>query len=332
MQTMYGRLFLCTLVGYTILFIIYLIYAKYTLNHSQTEIKECYVEHIHKADSLYFNLAEYNRNIMVGFQKVNDAVITDSLLKVTLTNAHALSKGQYEKLILLIHNHFNEIELLHNKYDEKLLSDSLRLSTERGLLEGQTKTMIDLHLNKVEHEYSNITMWGAILTILFLVFSFYSIYKMDELIQQGNEGVKEIKRVKREGERVVEKLEIEGNALIENTKTKVNTIVVRQQRRMAESINMLEQKRNEIETQYGESLRGLSLAKENFDTQGLKILADLTAQIDDMLKEKEDVLNSKQREFDRLLIEAASLYEQIKARKNVIEEDQVQSSCGEVAK
>lgn len=32
---------------------------------------------------------------------------------------------------------------------------------------------------------------------------------MDELIQQGNEGVKEIKRVKREGERVVEKLEIE---------------------------------------------------------------------------------------------------------------------------
>ena len=64
----------------------------------------------------------------------------------------------------------------------------------------------------------------------------------------------------------------------------------------------------------------------------MKILADLTAQIDDMLKEKEDVLNSKQREFDRLLIEAASLYEQIKARKNVIEEDQVQSSCGEVAK
>ncbi len=46
MQTMYGRLFLCTLVGYTILFIIYLIYAKYTLNHSQKEIKECYVEHM----------------------------------------------------------------------------------------------------------------------------------------------------------------------------------------------------------------------------------------------------------------------------------------------
>ena len=52
MQTMYGRLFLCTLVGYTILFIIYLIYAKYTLNHSQKEIKECYVEHIHKAVSI----------------------------------------------------------------------------------------------------------------------------------------------------------------------------------------------------------------------------------------------------------------------------------------
>ena len=66
---------------------------------------------------------------------------------------------------------------------------------------------------------------------------------------------------------MVEKLEIEGNALIENTKTKVNTIVVRQQRRMAESINMLEQKRNEIETQYGESLERFRFSKENFDTK-----------------------------------------------------------------
>lgn len=73
----------------------------------------------------------------------------------------------------------------------------MRLQNERALLENQIKSMIDLHLNKVEHEYSNLTMWAAILTILFLVFSFYSIYKMDELIQQGNEGVKDIRSLKK---------------------------------------------------------------------------------------------------------------------------------------
>ena len=59
-----------------------------------------------------------------------------------------------------------------------LKEDSLRLQNERVLLENQIKSMIDLHLNKVEHEYSNLTMWAAVLTILFLVFSFYSIFKM----------------------------------------------------------------------------------------------------------------------------------------------------------
>ena len=76
------------------------------------------------------------------------------------------------------------------------------------MLEIQTKSMIDLHLNKVEHEYSNLTIWAAILTILFLVFSFYSIYKMDELLQQGNEGVKDIRSLKKSGEDLIEKLEI----------------------------------------------------------------------------------------------------------------------------
>ena len=67
-------------------------------------------------------------------------------------------------------------------------------------MEGQIKNMVDLHLNKIEHEYNNITLWAAILTILFLVFSFYSIYKMDELIQQGRDGVLDIKQLKSDGE------------------------------------------------------------------------------------------------------------------------------------
>ena len=31
--------------------------------------------------------------------------------------------------------------------------------------------MLQLHLDRIEHEHSNVTLWGAVLTILFIVFA-----------------------------------------------------------------------------------------------------------------------------------------------------------------
>lgn len=206
MQTKYGTLFLWTLIGFAVVFIGYLFWSHCSLKHSQEQIRKDYIAHIQKADSLYIHWTEYNNAVIQNSQKVNNAMLADSIIKLTLSNRYRLSRNQYNKLILVLNSHFAKMDSLHKQYDEKLLRDSLRLNTEREILEGQTKTMIELHLNKIEHEYSNITMWGAVLTILFLVFSFYSIYKMDELIQQGNEGVKDIKDLKKEGRQNLDQL------------------------------------------------------------------------------------------------------------------------------
>ena len=126
----------------------------------------------------------------------------------------------------------------------------MRLCNERTLLEIQTKSMIDLHLNKVEHEYSNLTIWAAILTILFLVFSFYSIYKMDELLQQGNEGVKDIRSLKKDGEILIEKLEATSKSELEKTRNQIDVFIEEQQNRMIQTLSYFEnestKKLNEI--------------------------------------------------------------------------------------
>lgn len=126
----------------------------------------------------------------------------------------------------------------------------MRLQNERVLLENQIKSMIDLHLNKVEHEYSNLTMWAAVLTILFLVFSFYSIFKMDELIQQGNEGVKDIRSLKKDGENLIENLEATSKSEIEKTKNQIDDFIKEQQNRMIQTLGYFEKentkKLNEI--------------------------------------------------------------------------------------
>ena len=143
MQTKYGILFLYTLIGFAAIFIIYLFYSHYSLKQSQKQIRKDYIEHIQKADSLYIHWTEYN-NTLSG-QKVNNTVFRDSIIKSTLSNRYKLSRNQYDNLILVLNSYFAKIDSLHRQYDEKLLRDSLRLNTERELLEGQTKTMLELH-------------------------------------------------------------------------------------------------------------------------------------------------------------------------------------------
>ncbi len=139
----------------------------------------------------------------------------------------------------------------------------MRLGVERELLNGQTKTMVNLHLNKIEHEYSNITMWAAILTILFLVFSFYSIFKMDELIQQGNEGVKDIRRLKRNGKQEVDSLQARIKEIIAVTKTEIDSFIQDQQKRIDETLKAVTERSNEIERLSNDSLNDY---KKKFDT------------------------------------------------------------------
>ena len=204
----YAKLFLIVLSIYTVIFMGCQIFAIYNLNSSQNKIKNYYIEHIERVDSLYCKLGSNNKAILSTYMQ-------DSIYN-------------------------NDIDLLYAEYDKVLREDSLRLRNERILLEMQTKSMIDLHLNKIEHEYSNITIWAAILTILFLVFSFYSIYKMGELIQQGNEGVKDIRNLKKSSEDIIEKLEATSKSEIENTRAQIDGFINEQQNRMMQTLSYFE--------------------------------------------------------------------------------------------
>lgn len=214
----YAKLFLIVLSIYTAIFMGYQIFAICSLNSSQDKIKNYYLNHIERVDSLYCNLGSNNKAILSTY-------LQDSI---------------YNK----------NMELLYMEYEKVLKEDSLRLYNERSLVEMQTKSMIDLHLNKVEHEYSNLTMWAAILTILFLVFSFYSIYKMDELIQQGNEGVKDIRSLRKDSEDLIENLETTSKSEIEKTRNQIDEFINEQQNRMIQTLGYFEEenakKLNEI--------------------------------------------------------------------------------------
>ena len=302
----YGKLFLAVLTAFSITFLIFLICENKEFCNSQEDIKQSYVEHIQKADSLYWDMVTYNKDFTSHLSDANATLLTDSLIKLTLGTKLRLSSEQYNCLHEIISSHFAGITQLHEKYDSKILRDSLLLVTERQVLEGQVKTMLDLHLNKVEHEYSNITLWAAILTILFLVFSFYSIFKVDDLVHQGHEGIFEIRNLKKDGDDSIqtirtngETIQKENEANLEKAKTRVSNFIDSQQKIVIETIAAINKRIDGVKKESEQSIREVATINEKIDNllkDSVGALSDKLLQIekkyDEELRSKVDVLNS----------------------------------------
>lgn len=298
MATSYGKFFLSITGLFCCLFIGYLCYSSYTLNLSQKRIKDYYINHINKTDSLCFSISAYNTALIENIQKANNALLADSLLKYTLGSKQKLSENQYKDLSTIISNYYNQSIKIQEQHQSKLSRDSLQFNAERTLLEGQTKAMIDLHLTKIDHEYNNITMWAAILTILFLVFSFYSIFKMDELIQQGREGVKDIKRLKKVGDDSIAYIKAKNNEQITKLKEDTEQIIKEHREKLEGISSNFSVQQNDLYRRADEYLNGL---RRNSDEQSQKILSEYYNILQEQSKTYTQKINEKTEGFESKL-------------------------------
>ena len=80
---------------------------------------------------------------------------------------------------------------------------------------------------------------------------------MDELIQRGNEGVKDIRSLKKSSEDIIEKLEATSKSEIEKTRTQIDDFIGTQQQRMVHTFRLIDDERtnklNEINKCFAEA-------------------------------------------------------------------------------
>lgn len=84
----------------------------------------------------------------------------------------------------------------------------------------ETKDLLEMQFAKIQHESESLEIWVGLLTVVFLIFSFYSLFKTDELVKQGRDGLKELSSLKRKGEDKLSVLEQEGNKKIQEIDSK----------------------------------------------------------------------------------------------------------------
>lgn len=54
--------------------------------------------------------------------------------------------------------------------------------------------MLSLHIDKIDNDYSIVGIWGAVLSIIFLTFGFFAIFKIEESRAEANKVLTDVRQ------------------------------------------------------------------------------------------------------------------------------------------
>ena len=133
----------------------------------------------------------------------------------------------YEMKNVILSNDTNVIansqELLN-----QLHNDSAMFRREVLLSQKEMNSLISLHIDKVENDYAQIGIWGGILSVIFIIFGFFAIFKIEET---KTEAKTLLNNIEEQGKKVSDKINILQeqasvlNNFLNSTKSDYNTFI-----------------------------------------------------------------------------------------------------------
>jgi len=133
----------------------------------------------------------------------------------------------YEMKNVILSNDTNVIansqELLN-----QLHNDSAMFRREVLLSQKEMNSLISLHIDKVENDYAQIGIWGGILSVIFIIFGFFAIFKIEETKTDANRILNDVEEQADQASNKIGDLQnqaAELNKYINSTKLECNTFL-----------------------------------------------------------------------------------------------------------
>lgn len=155
------------------------------LRQAQEQILCSHNKHIAKVDSLYI---EMKSMLWVNNNQIENDVLCliDSLSSVPYKRQQQINIAMYDALQkLLIRDRNSDFYL-------QLQRDSVLCQYEQYIAQNQIKSMLSLHLDKIDNDYAKLGLWGAVLSIIFIAFGFFAIFKIEETKLQAYDVLKDV--------------------------------------------------------------------------------------------------------------------------------------------
>ena len=141
----------------------------------------------------------------------------------------------------------------------QLHNDSAMFRREVLLSQKEMNSLISLHIDKIENDYAQIGIWSGILSVIFIIFGFFAIFKIEETKTDANRILKDVEGQAGQASNKIGELQnqaAELNKYINSTKLECNTFIADRAKEFEEltkdirglDIEKVKQLINDIET------------------------------------------------------------------------------------
>lgn len=110
----------------------------------------------------------------------------------------------------------------------QLHNDSAMFRREVLLSQKEMNNLISLHIDKIENDYAQIGIWSGILSVIFIIFGFFAIFKIEETKTDANRILKDVEEQAGQTSNKIGELQnqaAELNKYINSTKLECNTFI-----------------------------------------------------------------------------------------------------------
>lgn len=164
--------------------------------------------------------------------------------------------------------------LKHTNDTASVNKDSICFVGDRELLSlmevnnSSLKSMLEMQYNKLQSEYTALTLWASALMIVFLIFSIYSMFKIDEMQKQGREVLNNLDTMKKNAKEISQAIEKNSEDEIKNIKDKskeeIDKIAEQTNIKLRELTGSIEAERNKLEVLINEKAEDFNKQVEQY--------------------------------------------------------------------
>lgn len=186
---------------------------------SQDKIIASNTYHMEMLDSILLKMhGDASSNFAINQNRIKTLVKDSILARIPRLNRYQQNElHKYAKSIIAL----SVSELGYNDWIENI--DAIIKEKHVYQIQQETKHLLELEFNKIQHEYEALALWGGILTIVFLIFSFYSLFKTEDIIKQGKDGLNRMYDLEQKGDAKYKEIKMKSDAAITTMNNEIQT-------------------------------------------------------------------------------------------------------------
>ena len=207
--------------------------------------------------------------------------------------------GLFYVLACFYNSSLNEIVEIHKKHETQLqeMLTPLKIGKDSCLYVNEqlanymresmesTQTLLQLQSTKIQSDFTLLSVWAGILMIVFLIFSIYSIFKTDELMKQGRDGLKAIEETKYKAEGYISQIDEKARVKVEQVSKASEEQLAKITQEATMSLDQFKQQVEKERNTFSSTVEGKTNEFQKVYEDYVKKLAESTTTMSSLMRE-----------------------------------------------